>query len=905
MATLYFKTAGGNFNGANWSTTGAGGVDSVTPTAADDCVVESLSGNMTINAGSVCRSLNFTSGTGSYTGVASFGVGGTLTIGDAIAGVGNVALLLSSGMTTPTGSGTITFVSTSTTQQTITTNGKLAGVDFLFIGGVGGKWQFQDTLTARQVQLRDGILDMNSQAYNLTYFSLQGSAAKTLTLGSSTVNISQTAGFELINQTNTTITTNTATFNLTGTNAVAPVVGTIMNGASLTLSGGGNAQIIGPSTWATVTRIGTAVKTDTLLISGGTLTCSMAFAVSPNSTTNRVLVQSELVGTARIITAPSVTITNTDFMDITGAGAGSWTGTSVGDCQGNSGITFTTPVTRYAVAAGNWSSTSMWSASSGGSSGASVPLPQDNVYLNASSGAGTYALDMPRVCKNLTCTGFTRTLSFNIGISIYGSITLGSEMTVSANAGISVRGRGSHTIVSAGQGIAGTSGFDISAPGGTYTLADAFFVSGNIANGVVQLTAGTFDSAGYNVAATYFSTSGSIPRSLIMGSSTWSLIRTSGFWSVTGTSLTISAASSTIIVSGSTANLRTFGGGGYKYGTLTYTVSGSTGGLSVSGNNYFDTLNFSDTSNARTLSLAANALNTVRHFNVYGASGQPITLNCSNSGSTTYLNLIGSAPTPNTDWLSTQDIYVNLPYTGYLGNNTVIGTNCTGCIVGVRPTTGPQVVNGASFNAGATSGTAAFSGGHTAAAGSLLIAIIENTGSTASFVGPSGWTLASAKNPSSAPNVRIYYKVSNGTETDVSASHSSGASSLLIHMYEIDTTGYTAAAGSSADGQTAGNNTTLSVGSAAVTSPAIAVIGLQGNSSLGGSSDSDQGFIQGRPDPTIAATNARTFLLIQPTATTLSPTLTWTTSRSVVAQMQVFELTGASPASEGDMLLMF
>ena len=36
---------------------------------------------------------------------------------------------------------------------------------------------------------------------------------------------------------------------------------------------------------------------------------------------------------------------------------------------------------RYSVATGNWGSTSTWSATSGGSSGASAPVAGDNVYV--------------------------------------------------------------------------------------------------------------------------------------------------------------------------------------------------------------------------------------------------------------------------------------------------------------------------------------------------------------------------------------------------------------------------------------------------------------------------------------------------------------------------------------------
>jgi hypothetical protein len=67
---------------------------------------------------------------------------------------------------------------------------------------------------------------------------------------------------------------------------------------------------------------------------------------------------------------------------------------------------------RYAVATGNWNSTSTWSSSSGGSSGASVPGTSDNVYVQG---------------------GFTVTINANTTALTLLSIASGSTLTVSPN----------------------------------------------------------------------------------------------------------------------------------------------------------------------------------------------------------------------------------------------------------------------------------------------------------------------------------------------------------------------------------------------------------------------------------------------------------------------------------------
>jgi hypothetical protein len=85
---------------------------------------------------------------------------------------------------------------------------------------------------------------------------------------------------------------------------------------------------------------------------------------------------------------------------------------------------------RYWVAGGtgNWNSTTNWSASSGGASGASVPSTADAALFNASSGAGTATLDISPTIQTLTMTGFTGTLAFGtntISLNSTGAIYTG------------------------------------------------------------------------------------------------------------------------------------------------------------------------------------------------------------------------------------------------------------------------------------------------------------------------------------------------------------------------------------------------------------------------------------------------------------------------------------------------
>jgi hypothetical protein len=83
---------------------------------------------------------------------------------------------------------------------------------------------------------------------------------------------------------------------------------------------------------------------------------------------------------------------------------------------------------------GNWNSTTNWSATTGGASGASVPSTSDTAAFDASSGAGTATLDISPTIQTLTMTGFTGTLAFGtntISLNSTGAIFTGATtMTV-------------------------------------------------------------------------------------------------------------------------------------------------------------------------------------------------------------------------------------------------------------------------------------------------------------------------------------------------------------------------------------------------------------------------------------------------------------------------------------------
>jgi len=190
---------------------------------------------------------------------------------------------------------------------------------------------------------------------------------------------------------------------------------------------------------------GNVIVTDTAALS--------ALLISGNSATNRMLVRSDTTGQQRTVfnsisysqsqgyNLALVNLTNVDFMDIKADRIGTkpfplfWQGTSLGNCQGNEDIQFTTPVTRYVRGSGSWNTTSTWASVSGGSAGASVPLPQDTVIINSLSGTGLITTGNARYLGgNVTIqSGFVGTLNVETStstsgvrnkIEIYGQLTV-------------------------------------------------------------------------------------------------------------------------------------------------------------------------------------------------------------------------------------------------------------------------------------------------------------------------------------------------------------------------------------------------------------------------------------------------------------------------------------------------
>lgn len=85
---------------------------------------------------------------------------------------------------------------------------------------------------------------------------------------------------------------------------------------------------------------------------------------------------------------------------------------------------------------GNWSSTTNWSATSGGGSGASVPTAADDVFFDAGSGSGTVTTTAGAICLSANFSSFIGTFNANTNWSVATSLTFSSAMTITGTGNI-------------------------------------------------------------------------------------------------------------------------------------------------------------------------------------------------------------------------------------------------------------------------------------------------------------------------------------------------------------------------------------------------------------------------------------------------------------------------------------
>jgi hypothetical protein len=642
-STRYWVGGTGNWNDtARWSTSsgGAGGAD--LPRSHDDVVFDSLSNatayTATVNAitgGNRCKALT----------VAGPLVGNVTLAGSTALFIHDDITLPATGLTR-TYSGAITLTGTGA-GKTITTNG-VTLASAITVDGVGAEWALASALNIGVLQLTVTNGSFDTDTYNLTIGPLSSTLnnSRTIDFGSSTNTIAGNIDFGTSESSRAALTFAAGTSQINFSNGAATLNGNNQTFYNFSFTSGaiGTAPINGANTFNNLSVGGrTSVGVAVVALSAnqtinGTLTLSAGTDV-----TMRTFVQSNTTGTTRTLTCAAVaSLTDIDFRDITIAGAPApVSGTRLGDCKGNSGITFGAGVTRYwnLAAGGNWSATG-WAASSGASPAVNnFPLAQDTclfeatglnsgstITINAAYNIGT--IDMSARTTN------TVTLATGGNTpAIYGNWINGTGVTISGTATLTFSGRGSQTITSAGKTF--TQLFTIDTPGGSVTLQDAFVGSVSSAS-AITLNRGTFDAITYNVT---LSGAGSgvdldnttVSRTVAVGSGTWTIAGSGvNAWNAsTSTGLSVTGTGTISLTS---ASAKSFSGGGVDYSGITINQGGA-GALTVTGNNTFANITNSYSATGATTLNFGTTTQRVADFTATGTAGNVLTIQGSSATS--------------------------------------------------------------------------------------------------------------------------------------------------------------------------------------------------------------------------------------------------------------------------------
>ena len=685
-STRYWVGGTGNWSDtARWSTSSGGGSGASVPRSHDDVVFDSASNatayTATVNA--VTGGIRMKSLT--IAGPASGNV--TLAGSTAIDGIHDNVTLPATGLTR-TYTGAITL-SGSTSGLTLTTNG-VTLASAITVNGVGCEWALGSALNigTSDLFITNGLFDCDT--YNLTAANISSdiSNSRTIDFGSGTVAVSGSVpinfGTTETNAANLTVTAGTAQINCSASSPTFSGNGKTFYNVAFTSTSAGTVTINGANSFNNLSFTGItsaglkviAVTADQTI--NGTLTCSAG-----TNATMRHFVRSDTIGTTRALTCAAVSLTDVDFRDITIAGvAAPATGTRIGDCKGNSGVTFDAAKTVYTVSAAsqNWSSVNLWSNTTTPGTGSAdyFPLAQDTaVFMAAVPNSGAtitvnQAYNIGTIDMSARTTNTMTLATGSTTPAIYGNWINGTGTTLTGTNTLTFAGRGSQTITSAGKTF--TQPIAVNSPAGSVTLQDAFTCSGTI-NPALGVTIGTFDANGYNVTLTGTGSAAGVNasqstgpiRSIAIGSGTWSIACPGNAWQASNAvGLTVTGTGTISLTS---ASAKTFVGGGISYSGITLNQGGA-GTLTITGNNTFANITNTYSATGATTIAFGTTTQRVGSFTATGEAGRVLTLTGSSASSPATLVLTsGTVTTP--DYLTITGIRAyDLNTTWYAGANS-------------------------------------------------------------------------------------------------------------------------------------------------------------------------------------------------------------------------------------------
>lgn len=627
----YRVGAGGNWNDTNyWSDASNGTTGFSVPGQNDDVFFDQYAtGTVTVNVAASCLSLDFTSGTGfvgTFAGSLGLTIYGSLT--------------LNSGMTRSF-TGAITFAATGT-GKTITLNTKTLASAITF-NGSGGGWTLQDTFNngTANITLTNGTLDTNDVTVTCGAFAL-GAGTKTLTLGASVINCSSTGTFWNLNTNATGLTFDAETSEIKNTGAFGVFQGGGKTYYKCTFNHGANyiagyLDTYGANTYTNLTITNSDFRYCAVIIRND-ITVTGTFTATGYSQAAKMFIYGGAYNTT--ITAAAVSITDTNFRGMTGAGtAAPFTGTRIGligdQC---SGITSDTPRNLYWINqnGGNYYDLNNWSTSSGGAGGAGVPMPQDTAIfdrLSVIANGKTITMGMLNF-GNVDFSDIQNTLTFYENtydvFFTCSSFVLSGFLTISGSKAIWLQAFDSGLTIDMRSATWAMWAYIYNRVAGstiTFISGGTFTNTGN--PGISFFPVGTIDFNDQDI--TFYKLTFTV-GTLKLGNGNIVLNGTGTIWTKTSGDGTIDAEGSTIKISNGSASARTFNGGSATYNIIKCNEGGSSADLTFGSSMTVGTLS-DTTAIAHNIIFTNSTTATVTTWDISGNQFKPITIK--NSSGTT------------------------------------------------------------------------------------------------------------------------------------------------------------------------------------------------------------------------------------------------------------------------------
>jgi hypothetical protein len=402
---LYWVGGAGDWNNPDrWALSSGGTPGNCIPTANDNVFFDENSGfigqgdAVQINVpAAFCKSMDWT-GVSNSPLFYSTNVNGKLYIKGSLRWVPEMSINLY---------GIIEFISNTQTNTITTANHSInAGVIF---NNSTGDWMLQDSLICYGISHTRGKLNTQNRYIKVVSgFNSSGENTRVLMLGSSIIELTNScSSFNIINNgfyaetdSVTILYSNSETsfYNCTSFNGAGLTYYKILSNSNIGISGdnifhyayfGGNARISDNNAF------------DTLILNGGRnyqLAPGKVLRISPNgelitlsNCSDFVTITSQSQGNPAFIekSSGSIVLNYAIIQDVHTIGGAIFESTNSADLGNNIGWAFTngTPRNLYWVnGSGDWNDASHWSLSSGGTPGACIPTPYDNVFFDQNSG---------------------------------------------------------------------------------------------------------------------------------------------------------------------------------------------------------------------------------------------------------------------------------------------------------------------------------------------------------------------------------------------------------------------------------------------------------------------------------------------------------------------------------------